>query len=117
MVHNLINQKVLSSTQTKTFLFEHMRTINDLSKFENMRLEQNESRRALIANFAYCWTVAEAAGLNTLTDLIELGIIQMHVQLGLKLNDVRKSVRNVANNRLQEENLHRAPRLAMNVDG
>jgi hypothetical protein len=84
-------RKNLNSIQTRSFLSGRNSSIADLSDFESLRLDPGESCRALLANFAYCWSVAEASGLLAMAEIAEIGIVEMSVRLGYALGDVRKS--------------------------
>lgn len=84
-------RKHLDPMQTKSFLSERDSLLANLSDFERLKLDQTECCRTLLANFAYCWSVAEASGLAVVAELAEIGIIDMSVRLGYDVDDIRRS--------------------------
>jgi hypothetical protein len=86
------SRRCLDADQTKAVLATMYGLSDKLRDFENVKLDSDESCRALLANFIYAWTVAEASGLAVVTELAEMGIVEMSVRLGFKVKKERQTL-------------------------
>jgi hypothetical protein len=86
-------QRELDAGQTKSFLSTNVQLFERLSELECVKLDAKETCRALLTHYTYVWSVAEAAGLTVMAEVAEIGIIEMSVRLGYRLENTGKAAR------------------------
>jgi hypothetical protein len=86
-------QRDLDANQTKSLLSTKDELLEKLSELECVRLDEKEACRALLNHYTYAWSVAEAAGLTVMSEVAEIGIIEMSVRLGFRLDKTGKASR------------------------
>jgi hypothetical protein len=87
----LNSRTCLNADQTKAVLAIVDGLPEKLRDLERIELDPEESCRALLANFIYAWSIAEASKLPVITELAEIGIIEMSVRLGLNVKKENQS--------------------------